>query len=195
VFAKPLQGNEHGIQPSVTHTLYVRQVCCWLSVETGVIRVSVADSLDRYCGVAHAVDYRVKQTVRRAVALMAVPWTAGVLWYGPTVVFWSVMVGRATADDDSVCRVPFHDHVGYLIASSCVEFAAPFFTVTTINVLIYLNIRRRSRGLVSTTATAQTDTRDQRLCSKPSSRAVSTGREHGPGTLQQGVIMGREHGS
>ena len=35
-----------------------------------------------------------------------------------------------------------------LIACSCVEFVLPFVTVATINVLIYLNIRRRSRGLM-----------------------------------------------
>jgi len=53
------------------------------------------------------------------------------------------------------CR-QFHHHqqrhrrhnVGYLIACSCVEFVLPFVTVATINVLIYLNIRRRSRGLM-----------------------------------------------
>jgi len=109
-------------------------------------------SLDRYWSVAHAVDYRVRQTVSRAVVLMAVPWTAGVVWYGPTVLFWSVLLGREADDPKTVCRVPFHDHASYLIASSCVEFAVPFVTVTTINILIYANIRRRSRGLVSAAA-------------------------------------------
>ena len=139
---------------------------CWTLTRAGCLTFLLLDyvvplasawnmaliSLDRYWSVVHAVDYRVKQTVRRVVALMAVPWTAGVVWYGPTVLFWSVLVGRAVDDDEGVCRVPFHDHVGYLIASSCVEFAAPFFTVTAINILIYVNIRRRSRGLVSAAA-------------------------------------------
>jgi len=137
---------------------------CWRLTRTGCLVFLLLDyvvplasawnmaliSLDRYWSVAHAVEYRVRQTVSRTVALMAVPWTAGVVWYGPTVLFWPVLVGRAADDDESVCRVPFYDHVGYLIASSCIEFAAPFVTVTTINILIYINIRRRSRGLVST---------------------------------------------
>lgn len=159
---------------------------CWTLTRAGCLTFLLLDyvvplasawnmaliSLDRYWSVAHAVDYRVRQTVRRAVALMAVPWTAGVVWYGPTVLFWSALAGRAAAaadDDGGVCRVPFHDHVGYLIASSCVEFAAPFFTVTAINVLIYVNIRRRSRGLVS--AAALVDSAgggDVGLCSKTS---------------------------
>lgn len=139
---------------------------CWRLTRSGCLAFLLLDyvvpltsawnmaliSLDRYWSVAHAVEYRVRQTVRRAVVLMAVPWTAGVVWYGPTVLFWPVLVGRATDDDDSVCRVPFYDHVVYLIASSCVEFAAPFVTVTTINILIYVNIRRRSRGLLSAAA-------------------------------------------
>ena len=93
--------------------------------------------------------------------LMAVPWTVGVVWYAPTVLFWSTLVGRKTEDDPTACQVPFYDHVGYLIASSCVEFAAPFVTVTTINILIYVNIRRRSRGLVSSADRSRTNpTRD-----------------------------------
>jgi len=136
---------------------------CWRLTRTGCLAFLLLDyvvplasawnmaliSLDRYCSVAFAVEYRLRQTARRAVALMAVPWTAGVVWYGPTVLFWPLIVGRTADDDATICRVPFYDHVGYLIASSCVEFAAPFVTVTTINVLIYANIRRRTRGLMS----------------------------------------------
>lgn len=136
---------------------------CWRLTRTGCLAFLLLDyvvplasawnmaliSLDRYWSVAHAVEYRVRQNVGRAVALMSVPWTAGVVWYGPTVLFWPFLAGRAADDDETVCRVPFHDHVGYLIASSCVEFAAPFLTVTAINILIYVNIRRRSRGLVA----------------------------------------------
>jgi len=157
---------------------------CWRLTRTGCLAFLLLDyvvplasawnmaliSLDRYWSVAHAVEYRVRQTVSRTVALMAVPWTAGVIWYGPTVLFWPVLVGRAADEDEGVCRVPFYDHVGYLIASSCVEFAAPFLTVTTINILIYVNIRRRSRGLVSTTARSNSAAAagDIGLCSKTS---------------------------
>jgi len=128
-------------------------------------------SLDRYCSVAYAVEYRLRQTVSRAVALMAVPWTAGAVWYGPTVLFWPVLVGRTADDDETVCRVPFYDNVGYLIASSCVEFAAPFVTVTTINILIYVNIRRRTRSLVAAAGRSSDSTPvrgDVGLCSKTS---------------------------
>ena len=43
-----------------------------------------------------------------------------------------------------LCRVDFYDDARYLVASSCVEFVFPFITVTIINILIYVNIRRRS---------------------------------------------------
>jgi len=163
---------------------------CWSLTRTGCLAFLLLDyvvplasawnmaliSLDRYWSVAHAVNYRVRQTVGRTVAMMAVPWTAGIVWYGPTVLLWPVLAGRAAAADDDddvgVCRVPFHNHVGYLVASSCVEFAAPFVTVTTINVLIYANIRRRSRSLVSASArfdaTYEPPAGDVGLCSKTS---------------------------
>jgi len=145
-------------------------------------------SLDRYCSVAYAIEYRLRQSVRRAVVFMAIPWTVGAVWYGPTILFWSVLVGRPADNDPTICRVPFYDHVGYLIASSCVEFAAPFVTVTTINILIYVNIHRRSCGLVSSAdwsatpptrdiPTRDTPTRDVGLCSKTSKTQTTLSRD------------------
>lgn len=110
-------------------------------------------SLDRYWSVARPIEYRVAMSTRRAVVFMAVPWLVGLVWYGPSVLLWTVVAGGGqSVVPRGECYVEFYDNVGYLLASSFVEFVAPFVTVATINILIYLNIRQRSRGLTSNTA-------------------------------------------
>ena len=42
----------------------------------------------------------------------------------------------------------FHDNLPYLTATACVEFFAPFISITALNLAVYLNIRKRSRGLI-----------------------------------------------
>jgi histamine receptor H3 len=107
-------------------------------------------SLDRYWSVARPIEYRLAMSSRRAVACMSVPWLAGIVWYGPSVLLWAPLTGGQSIVPDGKCFVEFINQAAYLITSSFVEFVAPFVTVATINILIYLNIRRRSRGLTST---------------------------------------------
>jgi len=112
-------------------------------------------SLDRYWSVARPIEYRLKMNTNVAVLCMTVPWLAGTVWYGPSVLLWETLSGRQAVPDGK-CFVDFYANVGYLIACSCVEFVLPFVTVATINVLIYLNIRRRSRGLMMASSLATT---------------------------------------
>jgi len=95
-------------------------------------------SLDRYWSVARPIEYRLKMNTNVAVLCMSVPWLAGIIWYGPSVLLWETLSGRKAVPDGK-CYVDFYDNVGYLIACSCVEFVLPFVTVASINVLIYLN--------------------------------------------------------
>jgi len=113
-------------------------------------------SVDRYWSVARPIEYRTYLNTNRVVACMFVPWFAGTLWYGPTVLFWLHLTGSSERNVEYAvrgeptclqCQVDFFDHAVYLLISSFVEFLLPFIIVTTINVLIYLNIRRRTLGL------------------------------------------------
>lgn len=115
-------------------------------------------SLDRYWSVARPIEYRLKMSTNVAVLSMSVPWLAGTIWYLPSVLLWETLSGQQTDVPDGKCFVDFYKNVGYLIACSCVEFVLPFVTVATINVLIYLNIRRRSRGLMMATSHLSTVT-------------------------------------
>ena len=129
-------------------------------------------SLDRYWSVARPIEYRLKMNTNVAVLCMAVPWLAGTIWYGPSVLLWETLSGQPSVPAGK-CFVDFYDNAGYLIACSCIEFVLPFVTVATINVLIYLNIRRRSRGLMmasslsaAATSSAVTGSEDNQTTAK-----------------------------
>lgn len=49
-----------------------------------------------------------------------------------------------------ICDPPFANNFPYLVTTAFVEFFVPFFSLTTLNLLVYLNIRQRSRGLIRT---------------------------------------------
>ena len=72
-------------------------------------------SLDRYWSVARPIEYRLKMNTNVAVLCMAVPWLAGTVWYGPSVLLWETLSGRQAVPDGK-CFVDFYDSVGYLIA-------------------------------------------------------------------------------
>lgn len=48
------------------------------------------------------------------------------------------------------CDPPFANNFPYLVTTAFVEFFVPFFSITTLNLLVYMNIRQRSRGLIRT---------------------------------------------
>lgn len=46
------------------------------------------------------------------------------------------------------CDPPFANNFPYLVTTAFVEFFTPFFSITILNLLVYMNIRQRSRGLI-----------------------------------------------
>ena len=49
-----------------------------------------------------------------------------------------------------MCDPPFEKNFPFLVTTAVVEFFVPLISLTTLNLLVYLNIRQRSRGLVRT---------------------------------------------
>lgn len=50
----------------------------------------------------------------------------------------------------NTCAPPFKDSFLYLVITAFVEFFVPLISLTSLNFLVYLNIRQRSRGLLRT---------------------------------------------
>jgi hypothetical protein len=110
----------------------------------------VVISLDRYLLVSRGLDYVSGQRVYKAIMIMLTVWLIAFLNYAPAIVFWEIIAGKSNNDDDESCKVAFHDNLVYLTATACVEFFAPLISICVLNLAVYLNIRKRSRGLIRT---------------------------------------------
>jgi histamine receptor H3 len=68
---------------------------------------------------------------------------------GPAIILWDWLPGSGPYYHRS-CESPFAKNFPYLVTTAFVEFFVPFFSLTTLNLLVYMNIRQRSRGLIRT---------------------------------------------
>ncbi|XP_067657936.1 histamine H3 receptor-like [Haliotis asinina] len=103
-------------------------------------------SIDRYLQVAFPFKYRNKQTTSLLMVMMLIPWIISGLTYLPSIVFWEMWTGVETIPH-KVCFVPYYYNFQYAIFASMIEFIMPFTVVGTFNILIFLLIRKRSKGI------------------------------------------------
>jgi len=66
---------------------------------------------------------------------------------GPAILLWDLLPGSEPFQYVR-CDPPFAKNFPYLVTTAFVEFFVPFFSLIILNFLVYLNIRRRSRGLI-----------------------------------------------
>ena len=71
------------------------------------------------------------------------------MFEGPAILLWDWLPGSDPFQSRS-CDPPFANNFPYLVTTACVEFFVPFFSIATLNLLVYMNIRQRSRGLIRT---------------------------------------------
>jgi histamine receptor H3 len=77
---------------------------------------------------------------------------------GPAILLWDCLPGSEPFSYRS-CDPPFANNFPYLVTTAFVECFVPFFSITTLNILVYMNIRQRSRGLIRTNNNNPTDTK------------------------------------
>ncbi len=78
---------------------------------------------------------------------MATVWIIAFINYAPAIVLWEFVAGKRTVKDGE-CQAEFHDNLVYLTLTACVEFFVPLVSICSLNLAVYLNIRKRSRGLI-----------------------------------------------
>ncbi|CAF0947993.1 unnamed protein product [Adineta steineri] len=109
----------------------------------------VVISYDRYQMVSKGLNYLSDITIQRALKFVFGTWLIAILNYGPAIILWDWLPGSEPYQYRT-CDPPFAKNFPYLITTALVEFFVPFFSLTTLNLLVYLNIRQRSRGLIRT---------------------------------------------
>ncbi|CAF1125798.1 unnamed protein product [Rotaria sordida] len=110
----------------------------------------VVISYDRYQMVSKGLNYISKTTIRRALKFVFGTWIIAILNYAPAILLWDWLSSSEPFQNRS-CDPPFANNFPYLVTTAFVEFFVPFFSLTTLNLLVYMNIRQRSRGLIRTT--------------------------------------------
>ncbi|ESO92551.1 hypothetical protein LOTGIDRAFT_190505, partial [Lottia gigantea] len=115
----------------------------YVAPATSTLAVCVI-SIDRYLSVAYAISYKGRQSNRLRNMMLVTPWVITFCVFCPAIVFWEMVSG---VDDlpESVCVIPYHKNLGYLLFGGFVEFILPLTIIITLNFLLFLNVRKRSR--------------------------------------------------
>lgn len=104
----------------------------------------VAISLDRFLLVNKGLTYLSSQKLNRTLFIMLSVWLIAFLNYGPAIILWEFIRDEET---NKTCHVGFHENIFYLTISACVEFFLPLISICSLNIAVYVNIKRRSKGL------------------------------------------------
>ena len=129
------------------------KVACttWLVLDYVVGSASVlcivVISLDRFLLVSKGLSYLNEQKISKAIYIMITVWMIAFINYAPAIIFWELIWG-VNSTKEGECQVAFHNHLFYLTATACVEFFVPLISICALNLAVYLNIRKRSRGLI-----------------------------------------------
>ena len=105
-------------------------------------------SADRLISVARPLDYKAKMTKRLARILMVIPWVIGLLLYGPVSVIWEDFHPEHSLIP-GFCYSSFINSVWYTLTGSAIDFISPYFLSVLFNLIIYVNIRKRSKKIAS----------------------------------------------
>ncbi|KAH3841620.1 muscarinic acetylcholine receptor M1-like [Dreissena polymorpha] len=101
-------------------------------------------SLDRLLLIQMGHSYMIKITRRVGVAQVVCAWLISFLVFSPAIIGWDAWVGYSTVKNMD-CDVEFaYDRV-FTTITAFVEFLIPFVCMTSLNALIYVKIKQRSK--------------------------------------------------
>eukprot|EP00057_Strongylocentrotus_purpuratus_P006354 XP_011660828.1 PREDICTED: histamine H3 receptor-like [Strongylocentrotus purpuratus] len=124
----------------------------WLIADYTVSVVSVLTmvliSWDRYCLLTMGAQYHTYQTKKRLSLIVSFKWTVVCMWYTLLAFAWSPITGQYNVNYANNCEMEFSYSLGGTIVVNVLEFFIPFTTLLILNMAVYVNIKRRSRGIV-----------------------------------------------
>ncbi|XP_071959581.1 histamine H4 receptor-like [Antedon mediterranea] len=119
-------------------------IACFMSVISMVFI-----SLDRYWLVTKELKYFKFQSLTRVLIMIISSWTMVITFYLLTVFKWTIWIGENWVDYTQECELEALGSVAFNSILFVIEFVIPFTAIVVFNVIIYINIRKRSQGLVS----------------------------------------------
>ncbi|KAL3868889.1 hypothetical protein ACJMK2_041645 [Sinanodonta woodiana] len=142
----------------LTGTWHIGHALClfWLVVDYVTPAASTYNicviSLDRYIQIAHPFWARRHRTSTMLIVFVLIPWLIPALVYMPLILLWEPISGNISMPSGQ-CFVPYYDNTPVLSFSVVFEFVIPFIIVGLLNMMVYVSVRKRSRGLQGLTAT------------------------------------------
>ena len=123
----------------------------WLVLDYVICSASVlcivVISLDRFFLVNKGLDYLSSQSITKSAAIMLSVWLLAFINYAPAILIWEFSFNNESTNKYE-CKVGFNNNLIYLAVTSCVEFFIPLISICFLNIAIYLNIRKRSKGII-----------------------------------------------
>lgn len=71
--------------------------------------------------------------------------------YAPGIIFWNVIVDKKSTSNVNIlpkCKPGFSDNLIYLSITACVEFFFPLILISSLNLAVYFNIKKRSESMI-----------------------------------------------
>ncbi|XP_030844085.1 5-hydroxytryptamine receptor 1D-like [Strongylocentrotus purpuratus] len=131
-----------------------REVFCkiWLVVDYTVTTMSVLTmvliSWDRYCLVTMGLKYQTFQTKKRIRLIVCVTWAVVFVWFTLLAFAWSPITRQYKVDYEKDCELEFTSSLAMTLILNVLYFYIPLTIIVVLNVAVYTNIKRRSKGIV-----------------------------------------------
>ncbi|XP_010868898.3 muscarinic acetylcholine receptor M1 [Esox lucius] len=122
----------------------------WLAVDYVASNASVMNllviSFDRFYSVTRPLTYRAKRTTRRAAVAIGLAWAVSFILWGPAILFWPHVMGRASQDAHD-CSIPFMTEAALTYGTAIAAFYLPVTIMVILYWKIYWEIEKRAQGL------------------------------------------------
>ncbi|XP_060078883.1 histamine H3 receptor-like [Ylistrum balloti] len=106
------------------------------------VLVMIILSLDRLLLLKQGSQYMHKETNKVACIKIAISWVISFLLYSPAIIGWDIWTGQ-DSNEPGDCDVQFAYNFDFTMATAVIEFGIPFICLSVLNLIIYLEIRKR----------------------------------------------------
>ncbi|XP_022079381.1 muscarinic acetylcholine receptor M5-like [Acanthaster planci] len=166
----------------------------WLVLDYASTNVAVITilfiSLDRYWLLTKKLAYGTFQTHKRAAVMIIASWITTTLFYTLITFLWGPLTGVYKVDYDKDCELEPYDNLSFLGFTMAAEFFIPLLIITYFNAQVYINIKRRSKGVF------QKSRHSQKISTKDPSTSVGSHYQRKPPEQrldEQRLSVGHRH--
>ncbi|XP_048775409.2 histamine H3 receptor-like [Ostrea edulis] len=115
-------------------------------------------SLDRLLLLKYGPLYHQRETSKVAIVKISLSWIVAGSLYTPAIIGWDLWTGEDAVEPGD-CHIQFAYDLAFTTTTAVIEFVIPFFAIDVINLLIYIEVRSRTKYRTSMNRTDVVRTR------------------------------------